>query len=336
MPIRKSTTEEERKKKLEAQAKIDQQRLAEGQAFIKAREKEANKISGGATPTGREMQQATANVEAKEPTQMRTPAEVTAAGEEVKAQFEEAGVFKEVTQEQIIPPEQENLGVMLRIAKSLMPKSISDAYKKIDTIGGALDFSSTDKIPQAEITFVAEELKQVIIDETSAEIDTRIEDTEGILIQNGIPLIGVLGTVVGGAVIGSAIAAPVKEFVGTDGQIASLELALSQYNEMITIPSRSLDSGLSAQDAFDKYDRMEEGISALEQQLKISAMTSPKVALALKGRAVEARLIKLKEKLQEGRRIVAAKVLAEGFGEVDTPASIIYLRKLQDERKEKK
>jgi len=247
---------------------------------------------------------------------------------ELEKTFEERRVFEEPVVEPIIPPEQENLGVMLRIAKSLIPKSLTKVYKDIDKLGGLVDLSSQEPISQAEITMLDADLKEGIISETSAEMDVRVEETEKILIENGIPLF----PIVAGAVAVGAVGGPVKEFVGTDGQIASLELALSQYNEMITIPARSLTSGLPPNIAFDKYDRMEEGILALESQLKLSALTSPKVALALRGRGVEARLLKLKEKLQEGRRMVALRMTQEVTGEIDVPTSMAYLRKLQNER----
>lgn len=254
--------------------------------------------------------------------EMETKAEETLPGV-----FEEAGVFKDIEQMPIIPPEQENLSVILRIGESLIPKSLTKAYKTIDTLGGLADFKKP--ISQAEITMINDDLKNVIEIETSAEIDARIEETEKGLVEMGIPVLPLIGA----AVITGAIAAPTKEFVGTDGQIRSLELALSQYNEMITIPARSVLSGLPPEMAFDKYDKMEADILALEEQLKLSALTSTKVALALRGRGVEARLFKLKEKLQEGRRLVALRMTQEAFGEVEVSKSMAFLRRLQNERK---
>lgn len=252
----------------------------------------------------------------------------------LEKRFEERGVFKKIVQEPIISPEQENLGVIVRIGKNLLPKSLTKTLRAIDTIGGRLDFSKKKPIPQAEITTIAEDIRQAVVAETSAEIDVRIEDTEQILLQQGIPLLPIITGAIG-VIAAGTILRPIGEFVGTDGQIASLELALSQYNEMITIPSRSLTAGLAPSDAFDKLDRMEDGILALESELRRAALTSPKVALALRGRGVDARLIKLKEKLQEGRRTVAFRITQEAFGEVELSKSLIFLRNLQNERKER-
>ena len=254
---------------------------------------------------------------------------------ELVAVAEREKVFEEPVVEPIIQPEQENLSVMVRIVKSLIPKSISKAFKDIDTVGGILDFKETEPISQAEITMIAADLQEAVIAESSVEIDKRIEETEELLIQQGIPL-AAIATVVGAAVVGGIVAAPIKEFVGTDGQIRSLELALSQYNEMVTIPARGIDSGLDPQVAFDKLSRMEDGILALEAQLKISALKSVKVGLALRGRGVEARLLKLKEKIQEARRIVFGKMAQEAFREVEVTESIRFLRRLQNEGKKSK
>ena len=45
------------------------------------------------------------------------------------------------------------------------------------------------------------------------------------------------------------------------------------------------------------------------------------------------RIIKIKEKVQERRRIVALRMTQEAFGEVDVTRSMAFLRKLQNERK---
>ena len=335
MPIVNAEEKRKREEEMKRRAAVagtlptpeeEQERKASAQAFIGRREKLRSK--------GASVEEATKQVTAEQEGlsfEQRTPQQAMGEQERFRQIAEQEKVFEQPVLEPIISPEQENLGVMLRIGKSLIPKSFTKAYKNIDTLGGLADFSGAQTIPQAEITMITADLQDAVLAETSVEIDTRIEGTEEVLIQNGIPLIGVVGA----AVVGSAIAAPVKEFVGTDGQIASLELALSQYNEMITIPARSIDSGLEPQTAFDKLNRMEDGMLALEEQLKISSLTSPKVALALRGRGVEARLLKLKEKLQEGRRIVFQKMLQEGFGEVEVSESVRFLRQLQNERKEK-
>lgn len=266
-----------------------------------------------------------ATLESEGAVKRRTPQETAELEAGLESTFEEQGVFKDVTQVPISTPEQENLGVVKRIAESLIPDSI----QKIN------DFFTLkapgDVIPEAEIRTIEAEIKEGVRAETSIEIDDRIEETEDLLVQNGIPLL----SVVGGAIIGSAVSGPVGEFVGTDGQIASLELALSQYNEMITIPARSLDAGLTPSEAFDKYNRMEDSILALDSELRTAALTSPKVALALRGRGVDARLIKLKEKLQEGRRDVAFRMAQESFGEIELTDSLLFLRRLRDERKAK-
>jgi len=321
---RKAKEDDERQKRIDA-----------GNKFIQDREKQANIIAGGAdVPTRADVAQASDIVAERPETPVRTQEEVIESREEVSQEFEDRGVFKEPVIEPIISPEQENLGVIGRIAKDIIPDigGFSGGIFGDKSVLKGTIFESKDKqepISQAEITTITADLQESIVAETSLEIDKRIDDAEIKLIQNGIPIL----PVVGGAVVASAIAGPTREFVGTDGQISSLELALSQYNEMLTIPSRSLDSGLSTSEAFDKYDRMEDNILALERQLKISSQTSPKVALALKGRAIEARILKLKEKIQEGRRKVASRVLSEGFGEVDIPKSLVFLNKLQNDRK---
>ena len=268
------------------------------------------------------------------PEQERLEERRTLAEETLPGQFEERGVFREITQEPILPPEQENLGVVTRIIKDLLPDFSTGIFGDRSALKDTfLALEKGEPISQAEITMIEEDIREGIIVETSSEIDLRIDETEGILIQNGLGLVP-LATGAAGVLVAQAITRPLAQFIGTDGQIASLELALSQYNEMITIPARSIDgSGLPPEIAFDKYDRMEEGILTLESQLKLSALTSPAVALSLKGRAIEARLIKLKEKLQEGRRIVALRVTQEAFGEVEIPKSVAFLRRLQEDRK---
>lgn len=262
------------------------------------------------------------------------------AKEELPGTFEEAGVFKDVEQERIIPPEQENLGVMGRILKAMIPASL-DTSKGLLGDRSALNgtiFNRVEKgepVSQAEITMLEDDLKEEIKAETSAEIDQRLQDTEETLMANGISLTAI-GTGIGAIVVASAVRQPVGEFIGTDGQIASLENALSQYNEMTVLPARGVKSGsLDPQKAFDKYDRMEEQIFQLEQQLKLSAQESTKVALALRGRALEARLLKLKEKIQDGRREVALVMTSEAFGEIEIPQSVSFLRSLQNERTQK-
>lgn len=265
-----------------------------------------------------------------------TPQEVAAGkvlteGPRLEQQFEEAGVFRDISLEPIISPEQENLGVIGRIFNDITGGKF-DTSKGIlgdkSALTGTL-FGKNDKpISQAEITMIEADIKAGIRAETLVQIDDRIEETEELLIQNGIPLVGILGT----AIIAQAVIKPTAEFVGTDGQIKSLELALSQYNEMITIPSRSLDAGVSVDEAFARYNRMEDSLLALESQLQLSALTSPKVAISLKGRGIDARLFKLKSKLQEGREIVAFRASQEALGEVDVPKSLVFLRDLIDKR----
>ena len=267
--------------------------------------------------------------------------------EKLATQFEERQVGKQPEIVPIISPEQENLGVMLRIAKSAF-KSVFTKSIIQDQVKDYLKRSETETIPLAEITMIEEDLKESVMIETSAEIDIRMVETENGLMQEGLlpptylpprtEQVTVAGVAAGaGAVlVAQTVTRPLGEFIGTDGQIASLELALSQYNEMITIPARSVATGLPTDIAFDKLDRMEEGILALESQLKISALTSPKVALALRGRGVEARLLKLKEKLQESRRIVFLRTTQEALGEVDVPRSMAFLRRLQNEREARK
>ncbi len=304
-------------------------RIRAGNALIRRREKLINQGL-----TEREaLAQAAAEQEGQS-FEQRTQEQVTEARGEVQQQFEEEGVFKEIVQEPIISPEQENLGVIARIANNLLGGAF-DTSKGIlgdkTALEGTIFAPDAEPIPQAGITTIEKDLEEGIRTETLAQIDVRIDETETILIENGIPL----AAAAGGAIIGAALIAPIKEFVASDGQIASLELALSQYNEMLTIPSRSLDAGLTPTEAFDKYNRMEEGMLALESELRRAALTSTKVGLALRGRGVDARLIKLKEKLQEGRRNVANKILQEGFGEVDILQSLVFLRSLQNERKKK-
>lgn len=246
----------------------------------------------------------------------------------------ERRVFDPIEQLTISTEAEEDLRVMVRIAKSLIPESLSKVYKAIDTIGGLADFNKKTFISPSEITSINEDMKAAIEAESSAQIDARIDDTNQLLIETGIS-IPILPLVVG-AVAVSTISKPISEFTGTDGQIKSLELALSQYNEMITIPARSLAVGLDPMIAFDKYDEMELGIIALEQQLKQSGRTSIKVALALRGRGIEARVLKLKEKLQEGRRIIFNRMAQEVFGEVDVPKGMTWVRNLQRDLKSKR
>ncbi len=335
MVIRKALTEEERRKKKRIVRPIGPSAIPEGQE-PRLLEKEGKDF----IIPKREFKELErrGKVDTEAPTEERRQADIEAAKPGLEATFVERQVGKEVIQEPIIPPEQENLGVMLRIAESIIPDIIKQETKIAgipikDLIGG-----KKKAISQVEITTIAADLREAVISQSSAEMDRIIIDTEngiteiGLLPPNFLPPVtkevGVAGIVAAG-VAGGIVSGPIKEFVGTDGQIRSLELALSQYNEMITIPARSIAAGLPPEIAFDKLDRMEEGILALESQLKLSSLTSTKVALALRGRGIEARLLKLKEKLQEGRLLVFQRATQEAFGEVDIPSSMSFLRSLQ-------
>ena len=246
--------------------------------------------------------------------------------EQVAKTAVERRVFEEPKQELIIPPEMENLSVMARIGRSIIPKPVRDT---MDFFNLQKTINKQEALSMAEISMLEGDLKQGVEIATSQEIDARIDETENILKLNGIPLLAVVGT----TLVGQAVLSPIREFIGSDGQITSLENALSQYNEMISIPARSVEAGLSPEMAFDKLDRMEEGILALERQLKLSAMESPKVAIALRGRALEARLYKLKTKLQEARIKVLSVQAQEAFGEREVVDSMAFLRRLQNEGK---
>ena len=352
-----SHTEEEKRKERERKKKLEQeQRVREGLAtptdFVRQREKLAGRLGISSRAAARQI---TAGIESGIPERERriqlereeeeaTALRIEEAKPGLTETFEEAGVFKTAEQGLIIPPEKEQLlGVTLRIFDSIIPQIVKDR-SVIGMLKGGFDkfikeFDETT-ITSAEITMIEEDLKLAVIAQTSVEINTIIDDTTGLLIEQGLIPAEFLPpikeksilAVAGGAVAGQAILRPVSEFIGTDGQIRSLELALSQYNEMITIPARSIASGLPPELAFEQYNRMEESLLALEEQLQISSLTSPKVALALRGRGIEARLLKLKKKLQEGREIVALKMTQEAFGEVDIPTSIVFLRQLQLER----
>lgn len=240
--------------------------------------------------------------------------------------FEEQKVFDPVTHEPILPPEMEGAGVVKDIALNLLPENIRKPLANL------LDFNLKDYAQTPEGAAIqAAAVQDAVISATSNEIDTRIGETEQVLIENGIGF-GGLAAGAGGVLVAQTITRPLSAFVGTDKQISNLELALSQYNEMITIPARSIDSGLSPDIAFDKLNRMEEGILALESELKRAAITSPDVRISLRGLGVDARLIKLKEKLQEGRRQVAAKMAARAFGEVPVTSSVAFLQQLQNEK----
>lgn len=260
-------------------------------------------------------------------------------GEEQKQgleqQFQEAGVFKDVNQQPIISPEQENLGVIKDIFLSLIPENTRKTLRGIDTFGGALDFSKPPK-NQAEAEIQTKALTSEFQSQVGKEIDGRIEDTEKVLINNGIPLGGV-GGVVGGAIIGGAVGGPFSQFVGSDRTISNLELALSQYNEMITLPAQAVSSsGMSSTEAFDKLNRMEDGIDALEYELKKAAITSPNVRISLRGRGVDARLLKLKEKIQVERQQVAFTTTQQAFGEVPLSDAALFLQELKSKNKNEK
>ena len=252
----------------------------------------------------------------------------------LEKQFEEAGVFKEVSPVSIIPPQKvggnfENvMSVMKDIGISLLPESFKKGLEVMKSmeLGNIVNNQNSAAI---ENELIKDSMNEI----TSSVIDEEIEKVR--MIQNGIGL-GSLAGVAGSAVIGSSIAGPVSEFVGTDGQIASLEMALSQYNEMLTLPSRAMDSGLPSEMAFEKLNVMEEEIKNLENQLKKSAITSMKVRIALKNTSVEARIFKLRQKLQNERGIVAQKTTAQTFGEADIPKSILFLQELRRKKKAEK
>ena len=252
----------------------------------------------------------------------------------LEQQFQEAGVFKEVTQEPIISPEQQDLGVMFRIAKSIIPKGVRKAFLALPGQEDPFDVQlekGEEAVTQAEINFRTQLLQQAVTSEISLEIDKEIEESEEVLIQQGIPLVGVLGTVI----VGTVVAQPLAQFIGTDKQIGNLEQALSLYSETLTRPAGAVVNGLSVDEAFQKLNRMEAGILLLEEQLKLAAITSPNVALSLRNAGIETRLLNLKDRLSFERTNVANRAAGIAFGEIELTRSMAFLQGLKKSRKVK-
>lgn len=254
---------------------------------------------------------------------------IETATPQLEQQFQQAGVFQSnIPTEPIVPEgERAGIGVIGNIAKSLIPESIRKAYE-FTTLQGPQGETGFGTDPLLDTQVLMSSLNQA----SSEGIDARISETEQKLVLNGIPIAGVL-TGVGAAAISSAVTGPVGEFVGTDRQISNLGEALSQYEEMVTLPAQAARNGMDSQEAFDKLTRMEDGIIAIIQRIQVAKNESPNIQISLRDIAIDARVNKLREKIQNSRREVAQIETERAFGETNIPQSTIFLNKLFNERK---
>lgn len=253
--------------------------------------------------------------------------------QELTSTLEEGGVFKqEQIQQPIISPEQQNLGVMTRIAQSLVPKGVRDVLFRLpgqespfDKIVGEQQEAITD----AEINYQNHLLKAAIDSEINSELDAEIAKAEETLTQFGIgaPLAGAAGIVLGGAFL-----QPLSQFVGDDRKIGNLEQALSLYSEALSRPASAVQNGLSPEEGFAKLNRIEAAIFLLEERIKLAALTSPNVAISLRNAGIETRLQNLKDRLQFERTNIANKAIAQATEEQPITQSAAYLQQLKAER----
>ena len=337
---KKKTPEEIAREQEEAQRKIEIREKAKHKSLMSgASEKEASEVGRRSVREGvLEPQAREEFIESEKP--------------RLEKQFDDASVFKEIEQEPIIPPEQENLGVISDIMRGVVRNlgAAKDLERKpffSNLFKSLAPGTRTEPMSQIEAEIQAKEMASQIKEVNVKIIDDQIGNTENILREAGIQIeelppmtregksekaMSATGVITGvaGVGVGQAITKPLNQFVGTDGQISNLEMALSQYNEMITLPATGFDSGMTSTQCFDQLDRMEEGILALESQLRLSAIESASVRISLRGRAVDARILKLKTKIQNERMEVAKKTAARAFEEVPMTDSLSFLIELNN------
>ena len=286
-----------------------------GQAFVGTREKLASRagisskraaeaLVGADTGGGRQV----------------TIGEVEQKREQLAGELGEAGAFEDVKQQPIIPPELVGTGgVISDVITSLFPKKGRNVRSAGQQRAEELEAQGPG-ITEPELTLLESQLTE----EMKVNVAGIIEAEEGKeLVAMGLPAIPALALGAGvGAIISNLFANPIGQAVGSDKTVKNLENGLLNINELLTITEGAVASGaMSADKAFQKLDGWEEIVFGLEHELKLQAINSPNARISLRGRAIETRLIKIKERILDQRTAIARIQIARGL-ETDNPEEI--------------
>jgi len=248
----------------------------------------------------------------------------------LEEQFREAGVFDPAPE--IVPittPEQENLGVMGRIAKSLIPSGIFERFN----LNKVLENAGKERLNEAEVQIGMAQVTNAIDAAAIQSIDTAIDEQVQI-IENAIPLLGI-GKIVGGVIVGGVLTDAIAQFVGSDKEVRNLEFAMTNLNTIYADITRAVNKGMTPQAAFDQLNKMEAVVNHLERLIQQAANTSPNIAISLRGRGIETKILQGRQKLQATRIEVASIAAQRAFGEVDVPGSMAFLQEMETKYKGK-
>jgi len=246
----------------------------------------------------------------------------------LEEQFREAGVFDPAPG--IVPiatPEQENLGVIGRIAKSLVPSGIFERFN----INSVLESAKKEKFSEAEVQIGMAQVTNAIDAAAIQSIDTAIDEQVQIM-ENAIPLLGI-GKIVGGVIVGGVLTDAIGQFVGSDKEVRNLEFAMTNLNTIYADITRAVNKGMTTQAAFDQLNKMENVVNHLERLIQQAANTSPNIAISLRGRGIETKILQGRQKLQSTRIEIANLAAQRAFGEVDVPGSIAFLQEMETKYK---
>lgn len=262
------------------------------------------------------------------------------AGEQRLAEIEqlgvESGAFEQVQQVPLINPELQ--GDPLAVTKDIFLADVVPLAKRF-TIGSAIsndlnDIANFLKKPARNDVEAAMQEQAIISsnkDVSKSLIDKELESQEKVLIQNGIPLS--VGASVAGGIAGATIVTPItdpiSQSIGSDEKIANLASALEKYDELITLPSRAMDeSGLTAEEALARIDRMESAVDALEMQLQKDAINSADVRVSLRNAGIEVQIFKLRQKANDQKRSILIKGSERALGETDISKGLSFVQEL--------
>jgi len=246
----------------------------------------------------------------------------------LEEQFREAGVFDPAPE--IVPittPEQENLGVMGRIAKSLIPSGIFERFN----LNKVLENAGKERLNEAEVQIGMAQVTNAIDAAAIQSIDTAIDEQVQIM-ENAIPLLGI-GKIVGGVIVGGVLTDAIGQFVGSDKEVRNLEFAMTNLNTIYADITRAVNKGMTPQAAFDQLNKMEAVVNHLERLIQQAANTSPNIAISLRGRGIETKILQGRQKLQATRIEVASIAAQRAFGEVDVPGSMAFLQEMETKYK---
>lgn len=239
----------------------------------------------------------------------------------------EAGVFKPVTQVDIVESEQENIGVMGDIIKSVLPDVVLDLLafdiNDVATKAGVGPIKQDGVMTRTEATIQKSLVTNAAQTGVSLDIDNKI-DEEAQVIEQGLG-VGVLIGAVAGPIISGTLGGPVSQAVGSDKTIKNLEAAVTNLDKIHTDILRGVDSGaLSPARGFEKLNTIDQIMNDLESGIQEAALQSPNVRISLRGREIRSRIFSSREKLQATRGEVAVTAI-QRQGQITDPAEITAL-----------